>query len=151
MSRGCRGCAVRIIFRKPGWDRLSLAGALAWVSPGAGYDSDCQERFPGELRRGYAIAQTVAEKPAKCSQLAASFFSRFSPDRNAPKHLFPTITLQISLCLLINATSSARYLLRDDPYITHRASGSIDLLVSLFCDQSGMLPDGQIVTLPRHY
>jgi len=33
-------------------------------------------------------------------------------------------------------------ILREDPYIVHRVSGSVDLLVSLFRDQPGALPNG---------
>jgi len=36
--------------------------------------------------------------------------------------------------------------LRDDPYIVHRVSGSINLLVSLFRDQRGMLHDDPTTT-----
>ena len=90
-----------------------------------------------------AIAQTVAETCAGRGQLAASFFfSRSSPDRNSLKHLFPTIALQISLSSP-RKRQKLQEILRKDPYISHRVSGSIDLLVSLFCDQPGTLPGGQ--------
>ena len=87
-----------------------------------------------------AIAQTMAEACAERGQLAASFFSRSSPDRNTRKHLFPTINFQI---LLSSPHKRQKFqeLLWDDPGIAYRASGPIDLLVSLFRDQPGTLPD----------
>jgi len=90
-----------------------------------------------------AIAQTVAETCAERGQLAASFFfSRSSPGRDALKHLSPTITVQISMSSL-HKRQKFRDVLQDDPYITHRVSGSIDLLVSLFSELPGMLAEGQ--------
>jgi len=95
-----------------------------------------------------AIAQTVAETCAERGQLSASFFSsRFSPGRNARKHLFPTIASQISMSSP-HKREKLRGMLEDDPYIAHRISGSIYLLVSLFCDQPGTLPDGQATLSP---
>ena len=89
-----------------------------------------------------AIAQTVAETCAKHGQLAASFFfSRSSPDRNVLKYLFPTIAVQISLSSIHKRQTLKNLLQDDDPYIAHRASGPIDLLVSLFRDPSDMLPE----------
>jgi len=89
-----------------------------------------------------AIAQTVAETCAERGQLAASFFfSRSSPDRDAMIHLFPTIAVQISMSSP-HKREKLQHILWDDPYIAHRVSGSIGLLVSLFCDQPGALPDG---------
>jgi len=89
-----------------------------------------------------AIAQTVAETCAERGQLAASFFfSRSSPGRDALKHLFPTIAVQISLSSP-HKRQRLREILHEDQRIAHRASGSIDLLASLFCDPPGMLPDG---------
>ena len=95
-----------------------------------------------------AIAQTVAETCARRGQLAASFFfSRSSPDRNARKHLFPTITFQILLSSPCKR-QKLQEILQDDPGITYRASGPIDLLVSLFRDQPGTLPDGSETISP---
>jgi len=93
-----------------------------------------------------AIAQTVAETCAERGQLAASFFfSRSSPDRSTLKHLFPTIAGQISMSSP-RKRQMLQDILRGDRSILHRVSGSINLLVSLFCDQASALPDGQTTT-----
>ena len=92
-----------------------------------------------------AIAQTVAETCADRGQLAASFFfSRSSPDRNALKYLFPTIIFQISMSSH-SKRQKLQEILRDDPGIAYRTSGSINLLVSLFRDPPGALHDDSTI------
>ena len=83
-----------------------------------------------------AIAQTVAETCARRHQLAASFFfARTTAHRNDVKHTFPTIAVQIAL----SAPEKRQRLdnvINEDPYITERASGSVDLIASLLEDRS---------------
>ena len=84
----------------------------------------------------------MAEICAERGQLAASFFfSRSSPDRNALKYLFSTIAVQISLSSP-RKRQKLQEILHQDPHIAHRVSGSIRLLISLFCDHPAMLPHG---------
>ena len=90
------------------------------------------------------MAETCVER----GQLAASFFfSRSSQGRNARENLFPTIAFQISMSSP-HQREKLRSMLQNDPYIIHRVSGSIDLLVALFCDMPGTPPDGQAILSP---
>ena len=94
-----------------------------------------------------AIAQTVAEACAGCDKLAASFFfARTVPSRNALKHLFPTIAVQIAL----SAPGKRRKLdsiLKDDPWITERAMGSVDVVASLFKQDSAVVPSSRFLII----
>ena len=126
----------------PGTRTELLSEIEGWVRSGRGATKLLWLHGPAGAGKS-AIAQTVAEICAERSQLAASFFfSRSSPDRNALKYLFPTIAVQISLSSP-RKRQKLQEMLREDPYIAHRASGSIKLLVSLLCDQPDTLPDGQ--------
>ena len=122
----------------PGTRTKILKEIEDWIGAGSGAKMILWLHGPAGAGKS-AIAQTVAGTFAERGQLAASFFfSRSSPGRNALKHLFPTIALQISM------SSPHKYqklqdMLRDNPYIAHRVSGSIDLLASLFRDLPGML------------
>jgi len=119
-----------------------LSEIEGWVGAGRGATKLLWLHGPAGAGKS-AIAQTVAETCAKRGQLAASFFfSRSNPGRNSLKYLFPTIALQISMSSPYKR-QKLRDILRDDPYIAHRASGPIELLVSLFCDQPDTLPDDQ--------
>ena len=86
-----------------------------------------------------AIAQTVAETYAGRNQLAASFFfGRTAAHRNEVKNLFPTIAVQITL----SAPEKRQRLdeiLNNDPFVTERALGSVDLLASLLEGYSASL------------
>ena len=94
-----------------------------------------------------AIAQTVAETCAKRKELAASFFfARTVASRNSLKHLFPTIAVQIAL----SAPETRQRLdsiLRNDPWIAERASGSVDLVVLLFQDSSTPAPSSRFLVV----
>ena len=81
-----------------------------WIGAGAGRGAMDLLWLHGPAGAGKsAIAQTVAEICAERGQLAASFFfSRSSPDRNALKHLFPTIAVQSPCLLLLNTRSFRR-------------------------------------------
>ena len=128
----------------PGTRTEILNEIEGWIGAGKGATKLLWLHGPAGAGKS-AIAQTVAETCAERGQLAASFFfSRSSPDRSTLKHLFPTIACQISMSFP-HRHQKLRDILRDDPYIAHRASGSIDLLVSLFHDPAGM-PPGQTTT-----
>ena len=81
-----------------------------------------------------AIAQTVAETCAGRNQLAATFFfARTVTRRNDIRNVFPTIALQIALSSP-DKRQKLDDILRNDPYITERAVGSVDLVASLYQD-----------------
>jgi len=94
-----------------------------------------------------AITQTVAEICAGRGELAASFFfARTVASRNALKHLFPTIAVQIAL----SAPEKRRRLdsiLKNDPWIADRASGSVDLMASLFQQGSALVPSSRFLVI----
>ena len=87
-----------------------------------------------------AIAQTVAETCAGRNQLAATFFfARTVAGRNAIKYLFPTVAVQIALSAR-EKRERLYTILKNDPWIADRASGSVDLVTLLFKKRSDLVP-----------
>ena len=96
-----------------------------------------------------AVPQTVAEICAKRDrdELAASFFfSRSVASRNSLKHLFPTIAIPIAL-LTPEKRQRLNSILKNDPWITERASGSVDLVASLYPNGSALAPHSPFLVL----
>jgi len=94
-----------------------------------------------------AIAQTVAERYAGHNQLAGTFFfARTTVHRNAIRYLFPTIAIQIAL-----ASPEKRQkldsILKGDPYIAVRATGTIDLVASLYQDPPHSAPSSPFLVV----
>ena len=87
-----------------------------------------------------AIAQTVAETCAGRGELAASFFfARTVASRNALKHLFPTIVVQI----VSSAPEKRQRLestLKNDPWIIEEPAGYVHLVASLFRQGHALTP-----------
>jgi len=111
----------------PGTRTEILSEIEGWIGAGRGGTKLLWLHGPAGAGKS-AIAQTVAETCAEHGQLAASFFfSRSSPVCDAMKHLFPTIALQISMASPHKRQKLQR-ILRDNPYIAHRVSGSIEIL-----------------------
>ena len=124
----------------PGTRAEILGGIEEWIQAGTGATKLLWIHGPAGAGKS-VIAQTVAETCAERGQLAANFFfSRSNSGRNSLKHLFPTIAVQISMSCP-RKRQKLQEILRDDPYIAYRASGSIDLLVSLY-DQPVTPPGG---------
>jgi len=115
----------------PGTRRNVLEKIETWVRAGSKGKSIPWLHGPAGAGKS-AIAQTVAEMCAGRDEVAASFFfARTVATRNALKHLFPTIAVQIAL----SAPEKRRRLdkiLKNDPCIAERATGSVDLVTSLF-------------------
>ena len=119
----------------PGTRREVLQKIETWVKAGSESTSILWLHGPAGAGKS-AIAQTVAETCAGRDELAASFFfARAVATRNALKHLFPTIAVQIAL----SAPKKRQRLdniLKHDPWIAERAMGSVDLMASLFQQDS---------------
>ena len=115
----------------PGTRKEVLDKIETWVKAGSQGTSIFWLHGPAGAGKS-AIAQTVAETCARRSELAASFFfARTVASRNALKYLFPTIAVQIAF----SAPEKRQRLdsiLTDNPCIAERASGSADLVASLF-------------------
>ena len=117
-----------------------------WVKSDSGGKSILWLHGPAGAGKS-AIAQTVAEACARHDELAASFFfARTVAGRNSAKHLFPTIAVQIALSApekRLGLDSILNY----DPFIAERASGSADLVASLFQDCSALVPTSQFLVI----
>ena len=119
----------------PGTRKEVLERIDAWVSTGAEGGGILWLHGPAGTGKS-AIAQTVAEKCAGRSELAASFFfTRTAAGRNAIKHLFPTVAAQVALSAP-EKRDRLEEILKNDPYIADRAWGCVDLMLSLFPDHS---------------
>ena len=118
----------------------------AWIHAGAEGTKILWLHSPAGAGKS-AIAQTVAETCAERSQLAASFFfARLFDGRNAMKYLFPTIAVQIALSVP-EKRQRLDGVLNSDPYIAERASGSADLVASLFRNHSQTSASPSIVVI----
>jgi len=94
-----------------------------------------------------AIAQTVAETWAARDELTASFFfARTAATRNSAKYLFPTIAVQIALSVP-EKRHRIDNMLKNDPWIADRASGSVDLVASLFQPGSALVPSSPFLVV----
>ena len=117
-----------------------------WVKAGSGGKGILWLHGPAGAGKS-AIAQAVAETCAGRGELAASFFfARTVASRNSLKHLFPTIAVQIAL----SAPEKRRRLdsiLKNDPWIADRASGSVDIVASLFQQDSALVPSSRFLVV----
>ena len=117
----------------PGTRKEVLETIDGWVRAGVGGTSVLWLHGPAGAGKS-AIAQTVAETCAGRNQLAASFFfARAAAHRNEAKYLFPTIAIQVALSAP-QKRQTLDEILNNDPFIAGRASGSVELLASLFDD-----------------
>jgi hypothetical protein len=120
----------------PGTRKEVLESIDEWIESGT--PKVCWLHGPAGSGKS-AVAQTVSEKYAGLGQLAASFFFTRSGgiNRNAMKHLFPTLIVQIA----ISSPEKREYLaeaFHQDPLIVNREGGPINLLVGMFLsDGSG--------------
>ena len=130
----------------PGTRKELLEKIEQWVKAGSDGKSILWLHGPAGAGKS-AIAQTVAETCAGRGQLAASFFfARTIAARNALKHLFPTIAVQIAF----SAPEKRRRLdkiLKNDPCIAERAMGSVDLVASLFQQDSALVPSSRSLVI----
>jgi len=117
----------------PGTRKEVLEKIGAWVNAGTGGTNILWLHGPAGAGKS-VIAQTIAETYVERNQLAATFFfARTIARRNAIRHLFATIALQIAL----SSTDKRQKLdsiLKNDPYIAERALGSVELVALLYHD-----------------
>jgi hypothetical protein len=130
----------------PGTRQTVLKKIERWVEAGGWGKSILWVHGPAGAGKS-AIAQTVAEMCAGRDELAASFFfARTVASRNAFKHLFPTIAVQIAL-----AEPEKRQrldsILKNDPWIAERALGSVNLVASLFPQGSRLVPSSRFLVV----
>jgi len=129
-----------------GTRREVLEKIETWVRAGSGGTSVLWLHGPAGAGKS-AIAQTVAETRAGHNQLAATFFfARTVAGRNSIRYLFPTIAAQIAL----SAPEKRQRLdgtLNCDPWIAERASGSVDLVASLFKKPSVLVPSSPFLVI----
>ena len=117
-----------------------------WAKAGSGGKSILWLHGPAGAGKS-AIAQTVAEICAGRDELAASFFfARTVTSRNARKHLFPTIAVQIALSSPEKRRKLDR-ILKNDPCIAERATGSVDLVASLFKKRFALAPSSPSIVV----
>jgi len=123
----------------PGTRREVLEKIETWARAGSEGTSILWLHGPAGAGKS-AIAQTVAETCAGRGELAASFFfARTVANRNTLKYLFPTIAAQIALSVP-EQRRRLDNILNNDPWITERVMGSVDLLASLFPQGSEPVP-----------
>ena len=127
--------------------RQEILGDIdAWVEAGSEGKSILWLHGPAGAGKS-AIAQTVAETCARRDELAASFFfARTVTTRNALKHLFPTIAVHIA-CSASEKRRRLDKILKNEPYITERAMGSVDLVAALFKKRSSLVPSSPLLVI----
>ena len=132
--------------RLPGTRKEVLEKIEKWVKAGSKGKSIIWLHGPAGAGKS-AIAQTVAETCAERDEPAASFFfARTVATRNTLKHLFPTIAVQIAF----SAPEKRRRLdkiLKDDPCIAERAIGSVNLVASLFQQDSALASSSRFLVV----
>ena len=130
----------------PGTRKAVLEKIETWVKAGSEGTSILWLHGPAGAGKS-AIAQTVAEMCAGRGELAASFFfARTAASRNSAKRLFPTIAVQISL----SAPEKRQRLdtiVKHDPWIADRVSGSVNLMASLFHQGSELVPSSPFLVV----
>jgi len=130
----------------PGTRREVLKKIETWAKAGSEGTNILWLHGPAGAGKS-AIAQTVAETCAGQDELAASFFfARSVASRNTLNHLFPTIAAQIAF----SAPEKRRRLdkiLKNDPCIAERASGSVDLVAALFKKGSSLVPSSPFLVV----
>ena len=130
----------------PGTRMAVLEKIETWAKAGSKGKSILWVHGPAGAGKS-AIAQTVAETYAGRNELAASFFfARTVASRNASKHLFPTIAVQIAL-LAPERRQKLDGTLKSNPWIAERALGSVDLVASLFQQGSGLAPSSPFLVV----
>ena len=130
----------------PGTRRQVLERIQTWVDAGGKGKSILWVHGPAGAGKS-AIAQTVAEKYAVRGELAATFFfARSAAGRNALKHLFPTIAVQMAFS---DPEKRQRLdkILKNDPCIAERAMGSVDLVAALFKKRSFLVPSSPFLVI----
>jgi len=130
----------------PGTRREVLEQIETWVKAGSDGTSILWLHGPAGAGKS-AIAQTVAETCAGRDELAASFFfARSVASRNALKHVFPTIAVQIALSAP-EKRQRLESVLNSDPWIVERAPGSVDIVASLFQQGSALVPSSRFLVI----
>jgi len=123
----------------PGTRREVLEQIDEWVNAGGDGTSILWLHGPAGAGKS-AIAQTVAETCSGRNQLAATFFfARIVAHRNTIRYLFPTIAVQIVLSSP-EKRQKLDGILKNNPYITERALGSVDLVALLYQDCPHSIP-----------